>query len=91
MNRGKVASFIVSLFFCVDSVNYPSKNTKPGYARKPQHTEQAWSLLYFTPTRKFKYSNTLKKSFFISSCKREKKLNQEEDLSRSYLISAKSC
>ena len=25
MNRWKAASFIVSLFFCVDTVNYPSK------------------------------------------------------------------
>ena len=29
MNRGKVVNFNV-LLFCVDSVNYPSKNTKSG-------------------------------------------------------------
>ena len=40
MNRGRVASSI-GFFFCVDSVNYASKYTKPGYARKPQQVEQA--------------------------------------------------
>ena len=53
-------------FFCVDSVNYPSKNTKPGYARKPQQAEQAWFLLYFTPTRNFKYNNILNKYLVLS-------------------------
>ena len=28
-------------FFCVDSVNCPTKNTKQCYARQPQEAEQA--------------------------------------------------
>lgn len=57
MNRWKAASFIVSLFFCVDTVNYPSKTQNQ--AMLENHNRQ--NLLYFTLTRKFKYNNTLNK------------------------------
>ena len=80
MNRGKVVNFNV-LLFCVDSVNYPSKNTKSGYAWKPQQAEQAWFLLYFTLTRNFKYSNTLNKYLVLNLGQKLSKKSFEDNIS----------